>query len=126
MAWPMSTARRAFSAPYHTRCGLQWSHQHHNRRKQTTMTYITMYGRVESVDDASYDREPKKAGEKKEHIERYQVTISIPKCAEFFKFDCTPGTTDMPKVADMEAWEDNPTMIVCEADGCRTVKGETD
>jgi len=90
------------------------------------MTYIRFFGRVESVDDASYDREPKKAGDKPEHIERYQVTISLPKCAEFFKFDCTPGTTDMPKVAEMETWEDNTTWIVAEADGCRTVKGETD
>jgi len=85
-----------------------------------------MFGRVESVDDASYDREPKKAGEKKEHIERYQVTISIPKCAEFFKCDCTPGTTEMPKASDMDTWEDNTTWIVCEADSVRTMKGETD
>src|SRR5262249_9492560 len=40
--------------------------------------------------------------------------------------DCTPGTTDMPKVADMDIWEDNTTWIVCEADSVRTVKGETD
>ena len=90
------------------------------------MTYLRFFGRVESVDDASYDRDPKKAGDKPEHIERVQVTISIPKCSEFFKFDCTPGTTEMPKLADMETWEDNTTWIVCEADSVRTAKGETD
>ena len=89
------------------------------------MPYITVRGRVDSIDDTLYEREVLKDGAKvKETITKFQMILSIPGSSEPMKFDMTPEVA--PPVAKADQWETDETWVVVTADAMRLMSGSTD
>jgi hypothetical protein len=89
------------------------------------MPYITARGRVDSIDDTSYEREVVKDGNKvKETVQKFQLTLSIPGSSEAMKFDMTPEVA--PPSAKADQWETDETWVVVTADAMRILSGSTE
>ena len=89
------------------------------------MPYITVRGRVDSIDDTSYEREVTKDGSKvKETVSKFQMTLSIPGSSEPMRFDMTPEVA--PAAAKADQWETDETWVVVTADAMRLMSGSTE
>ena len=89
------------------------------------MPYITARGRVDSIDDTSYEREITKDGAKvKETVTKFQMILSIPGSSEPMRFDMTPEVA--PPSAKADQWETDETWVVVTADSMRLMSGATD
>ena len=89
------------------------------------MPYITARGRVDSIDDTSYEREITKDGAKvKETVTKFQMILSIPGSSEPMRFDMTPEVA--PPVAKADQWETDETWVVVTADSMRLMSGSTE
>ena len=89
------------------------------------MPYITARGRVDSIDDTSYEREITKDGAKvKETVTKFQLILSIPGSSEPMRFDMTPEVA--PPVAKADQWETDETWVVVTADSMRLMSGSAE
>ena len=91
--------------------------------------YYTIRGRTDSIEETPYERtiNKGKADERKEMVQRFQLTLTIPGQQEAVKVDLSPEKiADLPKFQTMEQWETDETWVIVTADVLRTAKGETD
>src|SRR5215831_11308977 len=82
--------------------------------------YITIFGKAEEVNDASYQRLTKKQGKEiEETVQRWELSLTIPGMRDRVRVNLTPDIA--PKQDIMDTWELEETWVMVSADGMRTV-----
>lgn len=89
------------------------------------MSYFTIYGNCESIDDSSYERDvPDPENEDntiKETVPQVTITLQIPGMRDLVR--ASFGVDTMPKVDQANAWEDKGVMLRISADKSTTTSG---
>src|SRR5215472_12676235 len=82
--------------------------------------YITIFGKVEEVNDASYSRLTKKQGkEVEETVQRWELSLTIPGMRDRVRVNLSPEVA--PKQDTLDTWELEETWVYVAADSMRTV-----
>jgi hypothetical protein len=83
-------------------------------------SYITIFGKVESYEDASYEVERKvkqadgSVAKRKEIVTRFKLSLQIPGMRELMKVYFSEDTA--PGEQNMQGWEDNDTWVKVSAE----------
>ena len=88
--------------------------------------YITLIGRVDEVNDSSYERTVNrgKSDEHQEAVTQFELQLSIPGMQD--RLRVTLPADVAPTQAIMDKWEMEEQWVTVTADTMRTLTGETD
>jgi hypothetical protein len=88
--------------------------------------YITIRGRVDTIEDESYERMVKKGGKKvEETVTRFGMSLSLPGSNEMIKVSLS-GENIVPGQKQMDDWELNESWVQVECDGWSHRTGTTE
>src|SRR5271166_3658309 len=88
--------------------------------------YITLIGRVDEVNDSSYERTVNrgKADEHQETVPQFELQLSIPGMQDRLRVAMAADVA--PTQAIMDKWEMEEQWVIVKAEAMRTLTGETD
>jgi hypothetical protein len=87
--------------------------------------YFTIFARVDSIEDASYDREVVRDRQRiTETVQRFQFNLLVPGMKDEVR--CVIDATNAPAQGEMDRWESDELWVRVAADTLRTLAGDKD